>query len=82
MRTQNSGKHKIAQVRTPGTVPVSGPGLRFSNCETTPDRGSSEQSIVRPPRTGVLGAEQLRDRGGHRTTSFFFFAKIMIFLDF
>jgi hypothetical protein len=42
-------------VRPPGTVPVSGPGLRFCNCETGPDRGFSEQAIERRARTGVFG---------------------------
>ena len=32
---------KIAQVRPPGPVPVSGPGLRLGPNDTTPDRGFS-----------------------------------------
>jgi hypothetical protein len=43
--------------------PVPDPGLRFCNCQTTPDRSFSEQAIVRPPRTGVFGGPTMAGPG-------------------
>jgi hypothetical protein len=56
---------KFAQVRPPGPVPVSCPGLRLWTNETTPDSVFLSREQMRPPRTGFFGTENNRDnRGG------------------